>query len=357
MLKANFNRSIPTETSFRYKNNNNNTDQKTDIKTDLSSSSPLVRPTLSHIKANMLPATAISFGSKDKKELTPKELENIIPALFTTLESEKDVLIVGSRLNEGMEYLKRCPNLLNKVLFVNDKNIDGSIVIQKGSSGKLELTNLTDDQMDIGGVAVNKDTKYFMQSEQEKIKFGLTEYGFNLKTKAEEGMIFGEDKFLRFTFPSNEIESKQAANKYHIENMFKENNVTLQGLIDKSKMPQSKDGTFEVMHDTGFRLDDVGGVEQIKDLIKTDILDFIKNPEPYNQQGAKMPKGVLLYGPPGTGKTLLAKAIAGEAGVPFIPCSGSGLTHPKQLLYLLTNLMLWQKVAVMVKHMMKHNKH
>ena len=278
-------------------------------------------------KGNLPSSTAISFGSNDKKPLTPKELEDIIPALFNTLKPERDVLIVGSRFNEGFEYLKRYPNRLSNVLFVEDKNIDGSIVIQKANSGKLELTNLTDDQIDIGGVAVNKDTKYEVQSEQEKIKFGFTEYGFNLKTKAEEGIVSGEDKFLRFPFSNNEIEANQAANKYHIENLFKECNVTLQGLIDKSKQPKSKDGTFEVLNDTGYKLDDVGGVEQIKDLIKTDILDFIKNPEPYTQQGAKMPKGVLLYGPPGTGKTLLAKAIAGEAGVPFIPCSGSGFVQ------------------------------
>ena len=271
--------------------------------------------------------SAISFGANDnknKKDLTPKELEDIIPTLFASLEKQKDVLIVGSRLNEGFEYLNnRYPNLLNKLIFVNDKNIDGSIIIQKGNSGELELTNLTNDQIYVGDIAVNKDIKHILQSEQAPIKFGLTEYGFNLKTTAEKDIVFNDNQFLRFTFPSDEKETNQAANRYHIQNMFIEGGITLQGLIDKSKLPQSESGQFEVVHDTGVRLDDVGGVEQIKDLIKTDILDFIKNPEPYTQQGAKMPKGVLLYGPPGTGKTYLAKAIAGEAGVPFIPCNGS----------------------------------
>lgn len=147
MLKVNFDQAIPSKISFGYKNNNN-MDQKTDIKTDLSPSSPLVRPTLSHIKANML-----SFkGMQDR----------------------------------------------------------------------------------------DSDMQHF------------------------------------FTTP-----------------------------------------------DTGIRLKDVGGIDQVKDIIENRILQFIKNPQKFEEQGAKISKGVLLYGPPGTGKTHLAKAIAGEAHVPFIPCAGS----------------------------------
>ena len=54
-----------------------------------------------------------------------------------------------------------------------------------------------------------------------------------------------------------------------------------------------------------------------------EIVDFLKNPKKYSEIGARIPKGVLLLGPPGTGKTLLAKAVAGEAGCPFFPISGS----------------------------------
>ncbi|WP_028579385.1 ATP-dependent zinc metalloprotease FtsH [Desulfogranum japonicum] len=69
-------------------------------------------------------------------------------------------------------------------------------------------------------------------------------------------------------------------------------------------------------------LDDVAGIEEAKDEI-TEIIDFLKNPEVFAEAGARIPTGVLLYGEPGTGKTLLAKAIAGEAGVPFFSISGS----------------------------------
>lgn len=67
---------------------------------------------------------------------------------------------------------------------------------------------------------------------------------------------------------------------------------------------------------------DVAGNEEAKETLG-EMVDFIKNPEIYNKFGARLPRGVLLYGPPGTGKTLLAKALAGEAGVPIFPVSGS----------------------------------
>ena len=68
--------------------------------------------------------------------------------------------------------------------------------------------------------------------------------------------------------------------------------------------------------------DDVAGLEEAKEELE-EIKDFLANPDRYRQMGAKIPKGVLLFGPPGTGKTLLAKAVAGEAGVPFMSISGS----------------------------------
>ncbi len=70
------------------------------------------------------------------------------------------------------------------------------------------------------------------------------------------------------------------------------------------------------------RFDDVAGAEEAKEEVK-EIVDFLKYPERYMELGAKIPKGVLLVGPPGTGKTLLAKAVAGEASVPFFSVSGS----------------------------------
>ncbi len=74
--------------------------------------------------------------------------------------------------------------------------------------------------------------------------------------------------------------------------------------------------------ETGVTFDDVAGEEEAKDAL-TEIVSFLHNPEKYSAIGAKLPKGALLVGPPGTGKTLLAKAVAGEAKVPFFSISGS----------------------------------
>ncbi len=77
-----------------------------------------------------------------------------------------------------------------------------------------------------------------------------------------------------------------------------------------------------VASETGIKFEDVAGEEEAKDALK-EIVDFLHCPEKYREIGAKMPKGALLVGPPGTGKTLLAKAVAGEAEVPFFSISGS----------------------------------
>jgi cell division protease FtsH len=77
-----------------------------------------------------------------------------------------------------------------------------------------------------------------------------------------------------------------------------------------------------VQSDTGVRFDDVAGVDEAKEELQ-EIVEFLKNPELYGRLGGRMPKGVLLVGPPGTGKTLLAKAVAGQAKVPFFSISGS----------------------------------
>ena len=77
-----------------------------------------------------------------------------------------------------------------------------------------------------------------------------------------------------------------------------------------------------VQTDTGVSFSDVAGVDEARDELQ-EVVDFLKHPKEYGRLGAHIPKGVLLVGPPGTGKTLLARAVAGEAGVPFFSISGS----------------------------------
>jgi len=79
---------------------------------------------------------------------------------------------------------------------------------------------------------------------------------------------------------------------------------------------------FQEVPETGVLFEDVAGVDGAK-LELQEVVDFLKNPDKYTQLGAKIPKGCLLVGPPGTGKTLIAKAVAGEAGVPYFACAAS----------------------------------
>ena len=90
----------------------------------------------------------------------------------------------------------------------------------------------------------------------------------------------------------------------------------MQGLGDKGQIYD------ETERKTKVKFDDVAGLEEEKEELE-EIVEFLKTPEKFTEMGAKVPRGVLLYGKPGTGKTLIAKAIAGEAEVPFISMSGS----------------------------------
>lgn len=95
----------------------------------------------------------------------------------------------------------------------------------------------------------------------------------------------------------------------------------LGGAIDPMRFGKSK-AEVRLIPDTGVSFDDVAGCDGAK-LELEEVVDFLKNSESYTKNGCKIPRGVILDGPPGTGKTLLAKAVAGEAGVPFISISGS----------------------------------
>ena len=100
----------------------------------------------------------------------------------------------------------------------------------------------------------------------------------------------------------------------------------LQGRVGGLGGSEMKFGKSNVMvyaaSETGKTFADVAGQDEAKEAL-WEVIDFLHNPQKYREIGAKMPKGILLVGPPGTGKTLLAKAVAGEAKVPFFSISGS----------------------------------
>ncbi|MGI6688045.1 MAG: ATP-dependent zinc metalloprotease FtsH [Christensenellales bacterium] len=94
------------------------------------------------------------------------------------------------------------------------------------------------------------------------------------------------------------------------------------GLGGMFNVGKSKAKEYNMQTKTGVTFNDVAGQDEAKESL-LEMVDFLKNPEKYHKIGAKQPKGALLVGPPGTGKTLLARAVAGEAGVPFYSISGS----------------------------------
>lgn len=98
--------------------------------------------------------------------------------------------------------------------------------------------------------------------------------------------------------------------------------IAFGGGMNAAKGMGSSRAKMDAEPNTGVTFDDIAGIDNAKGDLQ-EVVDFLKNPEKYAAVGAKIPKGVLLTGPPGTGKTQLARAVAGEANVPFFSCSGS----------------------------------
>jgi cell division protease FtsH len=159
----------------------------------------------------------------------------------------------------------------------------------------------------------------------EKIKFELKNGNLyetdNPKSNNFKETLLNEDINVLDNYPLNNVEKYSLAAlvisiAYLITSSIKSNKVKSKRSLGIDSMDTA------AVENPDFTFDNMAGNEEAKESVQ-DVVDFLKNPEKYKSYGARIPRGIILYGEPGTGKTLLAKAVAGEAGVPFYAVSGS----------------------------------
>ncbi|WP_064505516.1 ATP-dependent zinc metalloprotease FtsH [Defluviitalea phaphyphila] len=166
--------------------------------------------------------------------------------------------------------------------------IDGSSKMKVKVKGDLDTSYITDNPR-------NPELKEFLLKKNIKVE----ETDSITTTNIFQGLIMLGIFFIAFRYASKKITPQNSGSSMNLNIKELEFN--------------------KIQH---FSFSDVAGNEEAKEQVE-DIIDFLKNPEKYVKYGARMPKGIIFYGPPGTGKTLMAKAISGEAKVPFFSVSGS----------------------------------
>ncbi len=172
--------------------------------------------------------------------------------------------------------------------------------LNKGEVKEVELSNSSKIKLELNnGSTVYTDNPRTADFKEELLLYGVSVVEEGISTKDIYIIVFLSAGLIYLV--------------YHFRN-----NLPKEAEKEMSSLSNMED----IDYDTSIKFDDVAGNEEAKESL-IEMVDFIKNPEIYNKYGARLPRGVLLYGPPGTGKTLLAKALAGEAGVPIFPVSGS----------------------------------
>ena len=191
----------------------------------------------------------------------------------------------------------------------NEDKLAYTDLIKQLSDGEIEKIEMTvgsttvkvkQKNVEEEKTAIIPSTQAFIELVQEKVADGIE---FKLNQKSQNVLVSISETFFTL-LPTLMIVALFIL-------VFK-----MQGLGDKGKVYDQDASKQKV------KFDDVAGLDEEKQEM-LEIVQFLKEPKKFNEMGAKIPKGVLLYGKPGTGKTLIAKAIAGEAGVPFISMSGS----------------------------------
>ena len=211
--------------------------------------------------------------------------------------------------------------LLNAIFFPNMaerkvKEVDYGVfkqMIEKGDIGKVQIEQ---DKITFS----DKDEKNYFKTGplndpnliQELDEKGITKYGSPIVERTSPILAF----IISWVLP---IVLMVALGQLLMRQMSKRMG---DGGMGNAMSFGKSNAKIYVQSETGIKFKDVAGENEAKELL-LEIVDFLHNPEKYTEIGAKMPKGALLVGPPGTGKTMLAKAVAGEANVPFFSISGS----------------------------------
>ena len=201
--------------------------------------------------------------------------------------------------------------LSGKIASASQKEVTYTEFMQDVKDGKVTKVELDSDRI-YYEVKNQKNVKYYTGNVQdERLYEELDNAGVTYSRKVIDTTTYVMSSILSFVLPTALM---VAVMMIFYRFAFKGGG----GVMGVGK----SNAKLYVQDKTGVTFQDVAGQEESKESLR-EIVDFLHNPEKYTKIGAKLPKGALLVGPPGTGKTLLAKAVAGEAGVPFFSLSGS----------------------------------
>ena len=201
--------------------------------------------------------------------------------------------------------------LSGKIASASQKEVTYTEFMQDVKDGKVTKVELDSDRI-YYEVKNQKNVKYYTGNVQdERLYEELDKAGVTYSRKVIDTTTYVMSSILSFVLPTVLM---VAVMMIFYRFAFKGGG----GVMGVGK----SNAKLYVQNKTGVTFQDVAGQEESKESLR-EIVDFLHNPEKYTKIGAKLPKGALLVGPPGTGKTLLAKAVAGEAGVPFFSLSGS----------------------------------